>query len=175
MLPILVALVFILILLAVVVVGQPTEFAVSRRIKISAPAGQVYPHVNTLRNWEAWSPWAKLDPNCKMTYEGPPAGLGATYSWAGNSKVGAGRNTVTQSVPDQLVRLKLEFIKPMVATNTAEFAFQSDDGQTIVTWSMLGKNSFGGKLFGLLMNCEKMCGSQFEKGLANLKAVAEAK
>jgi hypothetical protein len=174
MLPILLALAFIVILLAVVVVGQPTEFGVSRRTKINAPAGQVYPHVNELRNWEEWSPWAKLDPNCKMTYDGPPAGVGASFAWAGSNKVGAGRNTITQSVPDQLVRLKLEFLKPIVATNTAEFSFQSDGSQTIVTWTMLGKNSFGGKVFGLLMNCEKMCGNQFEKGLANMKSVVEA-
>jgi hypothetical protein len=170
---ILLALAFIIILLIVVVAGQPNEFAVSRRTKIAAPAERVFPQVNELRKWEAWSPWAKLDPNCKMTYDGPPAGIGAGYAWAGNNKVGAGRSTITQSVPGQLVRLKLEFLKPMTATNTAEFTFQSDGSQTVVAWSMLGKNSFGGKVFGLLMNCEKMCGNQFDKGLANMKAMVE--
>ena len=171
---ILLALAFIIILLAVVIVGQPNEFIVSRRTKIAAPASQIFPHVNELRNWEAWNPWGKLDPNCQMTYDGPPAGIGASYAWAGNNKVGAGRNTITQSVPDELVRLRLEFIKPMTATNTAEFTFQSDSGQTIVTWTMWGTNSFGGKIFGLFMNCEKMCGNQFEKGLAQMKSVVEA-
>ena len=172
MLPILLALVFIVILLAIVLVGQPNDFVVSRRTKIAAPAGQVFPYINELRKWEAWSPWAKLDPNCKMTYEGPSAGVGASYAWIGK-KVGAGRGTITQSVPDQLVRFKLEFIKPMVATNTAEFTFQSDGSETTVTWTMFGKNSFGGKVFGLLMNCEKMCASQFDNGLANMKSAVE--
>jgi hypothetical protein len=168
------ALAFIIILLAVVLVGQPNDFVVSRGTKITAPAGQVFPYINELRKWEAWSPWAKLDPNCQMTYDGPPAGVGSSYAWAGNNKVGAGRSTITQSVPDQLVRLKLEFLKPMTATNTAEFIFQSDGSETIVTWTMFGKNSFGGKVFGLLMNCEKMCASQFDKGLANMKSAVEA-
>jgi hypothetical protein len=173
MLPILLALVFIIVLLFIVLVGQPDEFTVSRRIKIAAPAGSVYPHVNELRNWEAWNPWGKLDPNYRLTYDGPPAGAGASFSWSGNNKVGAGRNTITQSVPNELVRLKLEFQKPMVATNTAEFTFRSDGSQTTVTWAMSGTNSFGGKIFGLFMNCEKMCAKQFDKGLAQMKSVVE--
>jgi hypothetical protein len=174
MLPIILALAFIILILIVVVAGQPTDFVVSRQIKIHAPAEQIFPHVNELRNWEPWNPWGKLDPNCKMAYDGPPAGIGSSYSWAGNNKVGAGRNTITESRPNELVRLRLEFLKPMTATNTAEFTFRSDGGDTVVSWAMYGKCSFPGKLFGLLMNCDKMCGNQFEKGLAQMKSTVEA-
>lgn len=170
MLPILLALAFIIILLAVVLVGQPDEFTVSRWTKIAAPPARIFPYVNELRNWEAWNPWGKLDPNCKMTYEGPAAGTGASYTWAGNNKIGSGRNTITESVPNQLVRFRLEFVKPMTATNTAAFTFEPNGDQTVVTWTMTGKSC---KSFGLLMNTEKMCGSQFEKGLAQMKSVAE--
>lgn len=173
MLPILLALAFIAILILIAVVGQPDDFAVSRRIKIAAPVTDVFPQVNELRNWEAWSPWAKLDPNIKMTYDGPQAGAGASYAWSGNNKVGAGRNTITQSAPNELVRFRLEFQRPMVATNDIQFTFDSDGSQTIVTWAMQGKNSLGGKIFGLFMNCEKMCAKQFDKGLAQLKSAAE--
>jgi hypothetical protein len=55
-----------------------------------------------------------------------------------------------------------------------EFAFQPQDGKTLVTWTMTGKNNFIAKAFSLFMDCEKMVGPDFEKGLANLKAVAEA-
>jgi hypothetical protein len=174
MLPILLALAFIALILIVVVAGQPNEFIVSRQIKIRAPAEQIFPHVNELRNWEAWNPWGALDPNCKMTYEGPPAGIGASYSWSGNNKVGAGSNTITESRPNELVRLRLEFLKPMTATNTAEFTFQPDGGNTVVTWAMSGKRNFPGKLFGLVLNCDKMCAGQFDKGLAQLKSSVEA-
>jgi Polyketide cyclase / dehydrase and lipid transport len=173
MLPVLLALAFIIILLVIVVAGQPDDFFVSRRIKIAVPAEVVFPHVNELRNWEAWSPWSKLDPNIQMTYEGPPAGTGASYAWSGNNKVGAGRNTITESVPNELVHFRLEFQKPMVATNDVEFTFRPEGSQTLVTWAMSGKNSLGGKIFGLFMNCEKMCGDQFDKGLAQLKSVVE--
>ncbi len=174
MLPILLAVVFVVILLAVVIAGRPDEFAVSRAITISAPADQVFPLVNELRRWEGWNPWGRLDPNCQMTYDGPPAGEGASYTWSGNGKVGAGRNTIVESKPCEIVRLRLEFQKPMKATNQAEFTFREDRGQTLVTWSMSGQTNAFMKVFGLFLNCDNMLGGQFEKGLAQMKLAAES-
>lgn len=171
MLPILLALAFIALILLVVAAGQPGEFIVLRQITIRAPGAQIFPHINELRNWEAWNPWSPLDPNCKITYDGPRAGVGARYSWSGNNKIGAGRNTITDSTPNELVRLRLEFFKPMVATNIAEFTFEPAGANTVVTWSMSGKRNLPGKLFGLILNCDKMCGNQFDKGLASIKSL----
>lgn len=173
MLPILLALAFIALVFVIIIAGQTDEFVVSRRVTIAARPDRVFPYVNELRNWEAWNPWGKLDPSCKMTYEGPPAGVEASYAWDGNNKIGAGRNTITESRPDELVRFRLEFFRPMTATNTAEFSFQLSDGQTIVTWTMSGSRKLGGKIFGLLMNCDDMCARQFDKGLAQMKSVVE--
>jgi hypothetical protein len=173
MIPILLALAFIAIIFIVVVAGQPCEFVVSRSLKISAPPGKIFPHVNDLHKWENWSPWAKVDPNAKVNFSGPDAGVGEAMRWEGNCKIGTGKMTITDSQPNGVIRLRLDFEKPMQATNTAEFTFLADDQQTLVTWAMQGKNSFGGKIFGLLMNCDKMIGDKYEEGLANLKAVAE--
>ena len=175
MIAIFLALAFIALLFIIVVTGQPDEFTVSRSAKISAPPEKVFPHVNDLHQWEAWSPWAKLDPNVKNTYEGPASGVGTAMAWSGNNKVGMGKMTITESKPGETVGLRLEFEKPMKATNAVEFGFKPEGGQTVVVWSMTGKNSFAGKLFGLLMNCEKMCGGMFEKGLSSLKTVAEGR
>src|SRR5271167_3206198 len=101
MLPILLALAFIALLLFIAVAGQPDDFVVSRRTKMTSPPEQIFSRVNELRNWEAWNPWGKLDPNCQMTYDGPPAGVGASYAWAGNNKVGTGRCTITESLPSE--------------------------------------------------------------------------
>jgi uncharacterized protein YndB with AHSA1/START domain len=174
MLSILLALAVIAILLIVMITGQPDEFKVTRSAKISAPPETIFPRVNDLHQWEAWSPWAKLDPNAKSTFEGPANGVGAAMNWAGNNKVGEGKMTITESLPNQLIRFRLEFRKPMQATNIAEFAFRSEGDQTFVSWSMAGKNNFMGKIFGLIMNCDRMVGRDFEKGLASMKSVAEA-
>ena len=173
MLPILLALAFIAILLIIVITGRPDEFTVTRAANISAPPEKIFPHVNDLHKWEAWSPWAKLDSNAKYTFSGADAGAGAAMAWEGDHKVGAGKMTVTESRPSELVRFRLDFQKPMRATNTAEFTFRHADHQTVVTWTMAGKNHLMGKIFGLFMDCDKMIGGQFEKGLASLKSVAE--
>lgn len=171
--PILVGLAVLIVLFAVIVALRPADFSVSRSLAITAPAEKVFSLVNTLRQWEAWNPWGKLDPDAKMTYDGPPAGVGASYAWVGNSKVGEGRSTIVESKPAELVRFRLEFFKPMKATNAAEFTFKPDGPQTAVTWTMTGKNNFIGKVFHLMIDCDKMIGSQFEKGLAAMKTIAE--
>lgn len=173
MIPIFLALAFIALILVIVIAGQPGEFTVSRQIKINAPAEEIFPNINELRKWEAWNPWGNLDPKCQMNYSGPSAGVGASYSWTGNNKIGAGRNTIIESRPNELVRFQLEFLKPMTATNTAEFIFQPEGRNTILTWTMSGKHNFPVKLFGLILNCDKMCGNQFEKGLAKIKSLVE--
>jgi Polyketide cyclase / dehydrase and lipid transport len=173
MLPILLALVFIAIIFFVVIAGRPDEFVVTRSAKISAPPEAVFPHVNDFHKWEAWSPWAKMDPQCKNTFDGASAGKGAGFSWDGNKKVGAGRMTIMESRPSDLILIKLEFLKPFKATNTAEFTFKPEGSRTVVTWSMTGKNNFFFKAFGLFMDCDKMVGKDFEKGLAAMKSAAE--
>ena len=52
--------------------------------------------------------------------------------------------------------------------------FKSQGNQTAVTWTMDGDNNFAGKAFGLIMNMDKMVGGDFEKGLAQMKSIAEA-
>jgi hypothetical protein len=173
MLPILLALAFIALIFIIVIAGRPDGFTVTRAAGIAAPTEKIFPHVNDLHKWEAWSPWAKLDPNAKSTFSGSDAGAGAAMAWDGNSKVGAGKMTITESQPSGLIRLQLDFRKPMKAANTVEFAFRPEGGQTVVTWSMAGKSCFMSKVFGLFMDCDKMIGCQFEKGLASLKSVTE--
>jgi hypothetical protein len=154
---------------------RPPEFRVTRSGAIPGPVSAVFPHVNELRKWEPWSPWARLDPNAKSTFEGPAAGAGASMAWAGNNQVGEGRMTIIESRPNELVRFKLEFYKPFKATNTAEFTFKAQGDQTVVTWSMFGTNNFLAKAMNLVINCDKMVGGQFEQGLANLREAVEKK
>lgn len=162
------------IVFIIVVARQPSDFRVMRTGAIIAPASAVFAEVNDLRKWDAWSPWAKLDPNAKNSFEGPASGTGAVMRWAGNKQVGVGSMTIIESRPDEFIRFKLEFLKPFAATQTAEFTFRTEGDQTTVTWSMYGSNNFMGKAIGLIVNCDKMVGGQFEQGLAALKSVVEA-
>lgn len=173
MIPIFLALAVIAIIFILVITGQPDEFTVARSIKISAPPEAIFSHVNNLRQWEPWSPWAKIDPLAKITFSGPDAGVDSAMRWEGNNKVGVGTMTIIESRPSSLIRFRLDFEKPMSATNPAEFSFLPVENQTMVTWAMSGKNCLMGKVFGLFMDCDKMIGDKYAEGLTNLRAVAE--
>jgi uncharacterized protein YndB with AHSA1/START domain len=174
MLPILLALAIIAMLLFVLLVGRPDEFKVTRSATIAAPPATVFEQVNDFHKWDAWSPWAKLDPACRNTFSGAAAGKDAGFAWDGNSKVGAGRMTITECQPPELIRINLEFLRPFKSTNTTEFTFRPQSSQTLVTWSMSGKNNFMSKVFGVFMDCDTMVGKDFEKGLAGIRTIAEA-
>ncbi len=170
--------IFIIVLIALAGLAayasqRPDEFRVSRSTVMNAPVETVFDQVNDLRKWNAWSPWARLDPNALNTFEGPAAGIGASMSWAGNHKVGQGIMTITDSKPSQFIQFRLEFKKPMKATNTSEFTFTPDGSKTNVTWNMYGKNNLISKMMSVVFNCEKMVGGQFEEGLSNLRGVVE--
>lgn len=170
---ILIGVVVVLGVLAVYIAMQPAEFSVSRSATFAAPAPAVFAQVNELKKWEAWSPWAKKDPQAKNSYAGPAAGTGASMSWAGNKEVGEGRMTIVDSSPNALVRFKLEFFKPFAATNAAEFTFKEEAGRTALTWTMRGQNNFAGKAMCLVFNMDRMVGGDFEAGLAGIKSIVE--
>lgn len=172
---ILLTLVAIIAIILVLAAFQPSEFRVTRTAAIAAPASVIFPEINDFHRWTAWSPWEKLDPAMKRTYEGPAAGVGAVYAWEGNSDVGAGRMTITESRSPELIRIKLEFLKPMPGICPTEFTFRPEGGATVVTWTMNGTNNYVAKIFCLFVNMDKMIGGDFEKGLAGIKQIAEAK
>lgn len=154
---------------------QPSEYRVVRSASIAAPPETVFAQVNDFRKWESWSPWAKLDPNMKLTFDGPSSGQGAKYAWAGNSDVGEGSMTILQSTVNELIRIKLDFIAPFASTATNEFVFKPEGGGTRVDWIMTGSNDLLSKAFCFFMGgMDKMIGPDFEKGLAKLKTVTEA-
>jgi hypothetical protein len=170
---VLIAVAAILAVLVAVIASRPAEFRVVRSAQMGAPPAKVFDQVNNLRRWEAWSPWAKLDPSMSIFYEGPAEGRGAIHKWSGNKKVGEGTITITESQPTQCIRMKLEFIRPFACQNDVEFTFKPANDQTLVTWSMTGHNGFMAKAMGLVMNMDKMVGGDFEKGLSAMKSLVE--
>jgi len=159
--------------LATMVALRPGDYRVARSAQIGAAPATVFAHINDLRKFNAWNPWAKLDPAARTTFDGPAEGVGAVMAWAGDRNVGEGRMTVIESRPHELVRYRMEFLKPFAATATAEFTLSpAGAGATHVTWAMQGENNFMAKAMHLVMNMDRMIGGQFEKGLAGLGAAA---
>src|SRR5262249_27185292 len=173
-LKILIAVVAVVAAFAAFVALQPSEYRIARSATIAAPASDIFAQVNDFHKWDAWPPWAKLDPNAKTTFEGPSAGEGAVFAWAGNRESGDGRMTLTQSRPAELVRTELGVVPPLAATSTPELTFRPEGDRRAVSWAMFGHNNFVSRAICLFMNQDKMLGGYFEKGLENLKRVTEA-
>jgi hypothetical protein len=161
-----------LALLVVVILMQPATFHVERSVDMAASPEAAFAQVNDFHAWRGWSPWEKLDPSLKRAYDGAPSGVGAKYAWVGNKQVGEGRMTIEKSDPSAVV-IKLEFLKPFAASNTATFTFAKTPTGNKTTWAMDGNNNFISKAFHLVMDMDKMIGPDFERGLSAMKTAAE--
>ena len=169
----------VLVLFVAVVATRPSAYHVERKLEVAAPAALVFGVLNDLHQFAGvfvlfGSPWEKLDPNMQKTFEGPAAGVGQSYAWSGK-KVGKGKMTIEESVPGQKVGMKLEFVEPMESTATCALTLADTPTGSFVTWSMHGNHNFIGKAFGVFMNMDNMLGTDIEKGLAQLKTVAEGR
>lgn len=150
-----------------------STFDISRSTTIAADPALVHRLVNDFHEWPQWSPWEGIDPAMERTYSGADAGVGAHYAWRGNRKAGEGSMEITGSTPER-VDFTIAFLKPFKATNYTSFALTPDNGGTHVVWSMTGEQKGLAALFGKIVSMDKLVGKDFEKGLAQLKAAAEA-
>ena len=170
-------LLIVVIVLCAVLAGVglllPRRVHAERAAVIDAPRATVFAVLNGYASFNKWSPWFELDPQAKYTYEGPASGLGAKLSWVGDPKIsGSGSQEIVESRPFELVRCRLDFGPQGKAE--AQFTLTPEGTGTRVTWGFdtdLGMNPVS-RYFGLMM--DKMVGSDFEKGLASLKKLAES-
>jgi uncharacterized protein YndB with AHSA1/START domain len=160
--------------LAAVIATRPDTFRVERSAELAAPPEAVFALIDDLHAWQRWSPWEKLDPRMEKTYDGPPAGPGASYRWKGNSDVGSGRLTIVESKPSELVRVRLEFVEPFAGESEALFELAPTATGTSVRWVVEGQNGFAAKAISLVVDMDGMMGDMFEQGLADLDSAAQA-
>lgn len=167
------AIAFVIAVVLVLAALRPDTFTVSRSATIKAPPEKIFPYINNLKSFGAWSPYEKKDPAMKRTFSGPEAGKGAVYTWEGNKEVGKGSMEITESAAPGKVVMKLDFIVPFEAHNRVDFTMAPKGDSTEVTWAMTGPVPFVARIAHLFFNMDKMVGTDFEAGLSNLKALAE--
>jgi len=157
------------------VASKPDDFKIERSQRIRGSADAVFARINDLREFNSWNPFAAaVDSSTKIVYSTQSRGIGAAYEWDSEGKAGKGRMTVVESQPPRTVVMRLEFVKPFVATNTAVFSVASEGPVTNVTWAMTGCTGFLHKLFSTFVSMDKMVGGEFAKGLAHLKGLVES-
>jgi len=168
-----IALVLVVATLIAYAATRPDTFRVQRSTGINAPAERIFALIASLKSMNTWNPFLESDPAIKLAYSGPDSGKGAAHTWSGNSKVGEGRIEITDAAPSSRIAMQLDMIKPMKGSNAVEFTLQPNGNTTTVTWSMSGRQSFIARLMTVFIDCDKMVGLQFEKGLGKLKAIGE--
>ena len=166
----------IAIVIAVVLIyaaTRPDSFHIQRATEIAAPPDMIFPLIENFHEWEAWSPWEKIDPALRRSYSGAASGVGAVYAWQGNRNIGEGRMEIVGATRPSNLTIQIDFLAPFRARNTIDFVLERRSGATRVTQAMHGPCDYRGKLMGLFFNMEKMVGQKYDEGLANLKTLAE--
>lgn len=163
------------IVLIVVLVGfvLPSKYTVERSIEISAPARTIYDHIVEPKQWTKWSVWTKRDPQMRITYSGPPFGMGARWSWVSKSE-GTGSMQLTRVEPDKRVEYALSF-PDFGMKSEGSLAIEPAGERMKVTWTNSGDVGPNPLKRYLAVMMDRMVGPDFEAGLANLKAVVESK
>lgn len=152
---------------------QPSHSVISREVVINAPAEKVFPYVNTRSIANSWNPWLQMDPKAQLDYGGPDVGAGARTNWHGGEQLGTGSATVTESVPNQLVKVKLEYKEPFEMTQDVSYILKANGDTTTVVWQVEGESTFAQRLMCVFMNMDKTVGDVFTKGLGQLKTMVE--
>lgn len=147
--------------------------SVERSARIDASPDAILPLITDFHRWLAWSPYEKIDPAMRRTYGGPESGPGAVYAWEGNDEIGAGRMEIVEVDPASKVSIRLDFFRPMKASNVAELTLVPAGDGTRITWAMTGSYGFVAKLFGVFVDLDRLAGKDFEAGLENLKTIVE--
>ena len=149
----------------------PSKFTVQRSAVINATPNKVYDLVVEPRQWTKWSVWNRRDPNMKITYKGPPFGMGAKWEWVSKSE-GSGSMEFTRVEPDRAVEYSLAFPEYNMRSGGA-LTLEPSGNATRITWTNSGDVGGNPLKHYVAFMMERMVGPDFEAGLANLKALAE--
>jgi effector-binding domain-containing protein len=173
---ILIKILLFVLVLAILALGVgfflPSSVHMERSTEIAASPKVVFEQINSFKNFNKWSPWAKLDTATVYNYEGSETGVGAKMSWTSdNPNVGKGSQEIIVSEPYEKITNQMIFgdFEPA----SASFELSETENGTKVVWSYdqdMGLNIIG-RYFGLMM--DKMLGPDYESGLADLKEMIE--
>ncbi len=165
------SLVGLILLLVIIGFIMPAKSVCERSLVMKASPDVVFNQVNTLKNWDSWSPWKEMDPKMVNSYNEIPSGTGAVMSWEGPES-GKGKMTITESIQNQLVKTDLEF--DGMGVSKCQYKVEAvTGGGSKMTWTMEtdnGNNPFLRLISGMMKG---MLEDQFDKGLNNISKLTE--
>lgn len=166
------ALLTIVVVAVIISLFLPKTVFVARSTTIDAPNEVVFLYVNSLKKFQEWSPWAERDPNTRIEYSGPDAGVGASMTWQSSSPdVGSGSMEIVESRPNEFVKVSLDFGGQ--GNGVAHHTLNPSGDRTDIIWAFetdLGYNPIA-RYMGLMF--DDWIGNDYAEGLARLKALVE--
>jgi hypothetical protein len=167
----LVAMIAVVLLLAA---RKPDQFRYARSRTIGAPINHVFPEIAELPRMNRWNPYVLRETAGTMRYSGPDSGAGARFEFAG-PKSGTGYVELVDAQAPERVEMRLVMTKPMVCDNKVDFTLEPRGEETLVTWAMSGRANLMSKIFGMIVDCDKMIAKDFDDGLNNLASIVEGR
>jgi hypothetical protein len=160
-----------MILLIIIGLFLPAEKHLERKTIIKAPAYIIFNQIDSLKNWERWSPWALSDTHMVSEYEGPSSGAGAICRWSSpNRQTGTGSMKILESNPNKSILIEVSFAEQ--GKLFCRWFFEENADETNVIWGLDMKNmNIAEKYFSLFL--EGVIGPFFTQGLDSLKIVCE--
>lgn len=166
------AILSLIILIAAIGFLLPSKVHLERSIEINHNQEAIFETINSLANFNKWSPWYAYDVNAVYTLSGPQTGVGSKLTWKGNENIGEGSNEIIESHINSHIKTRFFFGKsdsPAFST----ISIKEIAGTTRVIWAF--DNDFGYNVFyryfGFVL--EDMIAPDYERGLQNLKVYIE--
>ncbi|HRZ41255.1 MAG TPA: SRPBCC family protein [Bacteroidales bacterium] len=153
----------------------PKEYSLERSTIISQPSDSVFTFLVMLKNHDQFSVWEKMDPDMKKEYRGTDGTVGFVSAWKSEmGDVGSGEQEIKNIVPGERIDYTIRFLKPFKSVSDAWFITEAaGDSATNVRWGFTGTMNYPFNVLRIFMNFEDAVGKDYEKGLANLKAILE--
>jgi hypothetical protein len=160
----------LVLLLVLVAFAFPRQYRIERSVIINAKPEVILAQVADLGAWKNWGAWQERDPQMKLSYSSPASGVGAWSAWESKLE-GNGKVTITEQTATKIT-YRLEF--PDRGTSSIGSVELRPEGAGLrVLWvdaGDLGMNPLN-RWFGLFL--DKLIGTDFERGLSNLKKLVE--
>jgi effector-binding domain-containing protein len=160
-----------IVLFVIVGLALPREARVETGFEIDAHPATVFALINDFRRMRLWAPFTASDPNARVVYSGPARGEGATVTWDG-SIVGTGSESIVLSQPFERIETVIKVGSESASGST--FLLTEGDGKTTVDWTYTTDYGYNlvGRIIALFL--EDAIRRDHEKGLANLRELAES-
>ena len=165
----------LVILFLVIALFVKKDYALEREVVINQPLQKVFSYIKYLKNQDNYSVWNQIDPAMKKTYTGTDGTVGFMYAWdSNNKKAGKGEQEITRVQENEMLGMRIHFIKPFEGLADAYMKTIDIAGsQTKVSWGLSSRMNYPMNIMLLFMNMDNLMGKDLAAGLANLKGILE--